>query len=193
MANYDANQKHPFMLVIHTNLYSGNFEREMCAYVTGAIGECRVGAEMRDILLQELVELGTTKEDAKKQMKSWADLTSQQQDEFRCKRPCAIYPTPGRYNNGRGQHFDDDQFDPKKTWKGIKWPAYESVAIYFKKPITPEQQALFSLRARDFADKLYNIQSSRLNFGKTPEVPMIITGINYIERNTTTDASNVSL
>ncbi len=31
--------------VIDTDKYAGNFEREMCAYVTGKIGECGVGSE----------------------------------------------------------------------------------------------------------------------------------------------------
>ena len=33
-------------LIIDTNSYSGNFEREMCAYVTGQYGECGVGKDL---------------------------------------------------------------------------------------------------------------------------------------------------
>jgi len=33
-------------IVIHTNKYAGNFEREVCAWVTGHVGECGVGKEM---------------------------------------------------------------------------------------------------------------------------------------------------
>lgn len=29
--------------VVGTNKYAGNFEREMCAYMTGVIGDCEVG------------------------------------------------------------------------------------------------------------------------------------------------------
>lgn len=32
-----------FVLIIETNEYAGNFEREMCAYVTGQTGDCGVG------------------------------------------------------------------------------------------------------------------------------------------------------
>ena len=32
-----------FILVIRTDSYAGNFEREMCAYMTGRIGECDFG------------------------------------------------------------------------------------------------------------------------------------------------------
>jgi len=36
-------EKHSF--IIDTNEYAGNFEREMCAYCTGQIGDCGVGEE----------------------------------------------------------------------------------------------------------------------------------------------------
>lgn len=37
-----------FGLIIETDKYAGNFEREFCAYVTGRIGECGVGDELID-------------------------------------------------------------------------------------------------------------------------------------------------
>lgn len=36
---------HYFIFAIQTEEYSGNFERELCAYLTGDIGECGVGEE----------------------------------------------------------------------------------------------------------------------------------------------------
>lgn len=39
-----------FGFVIKTSEYTGNFEREMCAYLTGKLGECEVGDEFVDIL-----------------------------------------------------------------------------------------------------------------------------------------------
>lgn len=35
-----------FAIVVKTDSYGGNFEREMCAYLTGHIGECEVGEEL---------------------------------------------------------------------------------------------------------------------------------------------------
>ena len=32
-------------IVIKTNQYAGNFERELCAHLTGIVGECEVGEE----------------------------------------------------------------------------------------------------------------------------------------------------
>lgn len=34
-----------WIFVIRTNAYAGNFEREMCGFITGQVGECDVGAE----------------------------------------------------------------------------------------------------------------------------------------------------
>ena len=45
-----------YKLVIKTNKYAGNFEREMCAYSTGSIGECEVGEELADRFKEELGE-----------------------------------------------------------------------------------------------------------------------------------------
>lgn len=35
-----------YILVADTNQYAGNFERELCAYITGQYGECSVGADI---------------------------------------------------------------------------------------------------------------------------------------------------
>jgi hypothetical protein len=35
-----------YRFVINTNRYAGNFEREMCAYITGQVGECGVGSSL---------------------------------------------------------------------------------------------------------------------------------------------------
>ena len=41
-------QNEKYLFVIDTDSYSGNFEREMCAYCTGQIGDCEVGIEHAD-------------------------------------------------------------------------------------------------------------------------------------------------
>ncbi len=42
-----------FVFVIKTNSYAGNFERKMCAYVTGEVGECGVGGEEAELFTQD--------------------------------------------------------------------------------------------------------------------------------------------
>jgi len=38
-----------FIFVIDTDTYAGNFERPMCAYMTGRVGECGVGEEFAEM------------------------------------------------------------------------------------------------------------------------------------------------
>lgn len=35
-----------YQVLVKTNSYAGNFERELCAFMTGHIGECEVGSEL---------------------------------------------------------------------------------------------------------------------------------------------------
>mgnify|MGYP001576192315 CR=1 FL=1 len=76
-----------FGFVIDTNEYAGNFERELCAHVTGMVGECEVGIEFVD-----------------EQIETLFDNVIDVEDEG-CARPCAIYPTNKRFNNGMGFHY----------------------------------------------------------------------------------------
>ena len=45
-----------YAIVIKTDSYAGNFEREMCAYLTGQIGECEVGKELINEEIKELFD-----------------------------------------------------------------------------------------------------------------------------------------
>lgn len=63
-----------YKLRIKTNCYAGNFEREMCAFLTGHIGECGSG--------EEFVE---------EDVKSWfEDFISGDSDEYGCFRPVSL-------------------------------------------------------------------------------------------------------
>lgn len=62
-------------LVIKTNEYAGNFERELCAHCTGQIGECGVGEEY------------ITKENQKK----FQNIVINRSGEDGCPRPCEIW------------------------------------------------------------------------------------------------------
>ena len=45
-----------YEFIIDTEQYSGNFERELCAYMTGQIGGCEKGLEDAEIARQEIPE-----------------------------------------------------------------------------------------------------------------------------------------
>lgn len=72
------NQNFKHAIVIQTNLYSGNFEREMCAYITGSYGECEVGEEIADMVNHDL-EIPLY------------EYTDSLMDDNGCRRPVSIY------------------------------------------------------------------------------------------------------
>jgi len=133
-----------FAFVIDTERYAGNFERQMCAYVTGALGECKVGRKERGVFREEVKDHG---------IKDFMmNNIVRCPDDHGVRRPAYVYPTPGWFNNGLGSHhrdgdekaaraaYDsyvqeekknqpDSTFDYGK-WKGEKHPAYMSVAIW---------------------------------------------------------------
>lgn len=78
------NPNFEYAIIIETNLYAGNFERELCAYVTGAVGECDVGSELSDVAFKECDDIGEI-----------ADYTMCYPDDNGCYRPVSIYNLEG--------------------------------------------------------------------------------------------------
>lgn len=72
-----------FGLVIKTDSYAGNFERELCAHVTGHIGECEVG--------NKFVEKDITN--------MFMDYIVSLADDHGCYRPVEIYDDNDGYNS----------------------------------------------------------------------------------------------
>lgn len=181
-----------WILVIDTDSYSGNFERELTAYLTGQLGECGVG--------DRLAELFKTETKTDKPPVKFEDMVLSVSDERGCYRPCSIYPTPGWYNDGMGGHYkagDEDNAlktyqktvetdvnkekaryegylknmptgwtekdvrrqlkaiekrldDAKKLKKVSKFPAYQSVAIFFSKKPSEKTIAWLKTRAEGY-------------------------------------------
>lgn len=99
--------------IIDTDTYTGNFERELCAFVTGATGECRVGFEFEDI------------------NSPIAGITYVLDDDS-VERPCNIEPNPNYFNDGRGKCYPKEtSLDGLDLFRGKIHEAYQSVAIFF--------------------------------------------------------------
>lgn len=41
--SFKGDESKSYSIVVETDSYAGNFEREMCAFMTGHIGECEAG------------------------------------------------------------------------------------------------------------------------------------------------------
>jgi hypothetical protein len=94
------------VVVIDTDQYAGNFEREMCAFLTGQTGECGVGKEIANKARQDI-----------KHLPWWISHIAQAPDEHGTLRPTTIWPTPGWFNNGMGKHYPDspDYYEKAKA------------------------------------------------------------------------------
>jgi hypothetical protein len=112
-------------IIIDTNQYAGNFERQMCAYITGVLGDCGVGHEHE----REVAE--------------FKYKIAQEPDEHGTHRPVVIYPTPGYFNHGMGGHYKDG--DEKQAWLDYQ----EVTADYCKKH--PTCTTLFSTSLQKYS------------------------------------------
>ena len=161
-----------FIFVIDTEQYAGNFERELCAYLTGQIGDCQVGDDMAEKFKEE---------EGEKLVEKFDDLIQRVSDEG-CYRPVMIWYTEGWFNNGIGGHFrtgeeaaaqedyvqkcieradkknvhPNDEGRNRKRWmekskeQFNKCPAYLSVGIFFKKRPPDDVVRLMRDRAKKF-------------------------------------------
>lgn len=95
----------PFAILIDTDMYAGNFERQMCAYITGCIGECGVGEKQAEQAKVEMPEF----------FKGWVEnnITSAP-DDHGCNRPASIWWTHGVFNDGHGNEWPEGS-DPEEV------------------------------------------------------------------------------
>ena len=148
-----------YVLVVDTDSYAGNFERELTAYCTGQIGECEKGSRQAQDFRDFMPWLDNP----------FDDIVTQRGDDRGTMRPTAIYPTPGRTNNGTGQHSDVTPDNP------YKYPAFESVAIFFSEKPTKLMIDIIKDRATEFAE-------NRVVIGKP--APVKVLGFRLITEHT---------
>jgi hypothetical protein len=81
----------PYVFIIDTDTYAGNFERPLCAHITGQVGECGVGGEQAAKARLEIQE----------DVLAWFDdLVISMPDDHGCHRPASIWRSPdGPYNS----------------------------------------------------------------------------------------------
>lgn len=86
-----------FVFVVDTDSYAGGFERQLCAFATGSLGDCRVGKEEAEIMQSQYPD----------SYQEFADIILQVADENQVFRPNSIWPTPGYYTDGLGGVYTD--------------------------------------------------------------------------------------
>jgi hypothetical protein len=81
-----------WIFIIDTDSYAGNFERDLCAYVTGVVGGCTVGEEFAALYHKEA-----------KKKDLFYDCLEHRCDDNGCARPTECWPTEGWLSVG----YDD--------------------------------------------------------------------------------------
>lgn len=127
-------------LIIDTDSYSGNFERELVSFVTGLYSDeqCHGESEADDF-------------------KVWAEekgldpymfesvVVETNDPEYGWRYPI-MFATPGRLNNGTGQHYNAAEGE-----KG--WAAYESVGFAITRELTQEELEVIKERAELYCNE----------------------------------------
>jgi hypothetical protein len=103
-----------FSFIIDTDKYAGNFEREICAFVTGRIGEDGVGEEEGTQYIKDGY-------DPLEFVENRFDEDDLEDDTY---RPVNVYPTPGWFNHGLGKEFKDGE--EEKALKILKQDAADN-------------------------------------------------------------------
>jgi hypothetical protein len=117
-----------YFFVIHTDQYARNFERQLCAYLTGQVGECKVGSEMAEIARQEVPY----------EWIKWCEThIINRPDEHGVHRPVKTYPAPNL-------EYKYDSIEP--------YFKYNSIAIYFNEIPSSKQVSFLKERAYKFSE-----------------------------------------
>lgn len=148
-----------YVCVIDTNLFAGDFERELTGYVFNApeFGDS-VGSDedFEEALESNPVVFGSIQD----------NLVSVEHAEYG-EIYQDIWATPGRLNNGVGKMYDAA---PGETG----FPAFESVAVFLERPYTEDELAVITERANAFAETFVN------RWNPNQKTQLIIKGIRQL-------------
>ena len=160
------------IFIVETEDYSGNFERDMVAYMTGHVGQCGVGSKLADLARSEWAAVFEDDEDEDRDYEDDEAIfglpVPLQFDGEGCSRPATIWPTEGWVNNGHGESVRSDK-------PGFE--AYLSVAVAFENELAAGQIETLTKRARSFCEnyvKLSNVPWAT--------APLKFTGIRVVRR-----------
>ena len=155
-----------YLLIVDTKDYSGNFERELCAWVTGRVGECGVGQQLAGLAVDPKGPMPMSKE-------LWEFCeghVEDRPDSHGCHRPCAISPTPGWFNDGLGAHHregTDPEIVREQYNLSVREHAEHTQRAYAD-PEYGEQQAQDLLRRLDNPGRHPAYQSVEVYFDAPP-------------------------
>ena len=123
--------RNKWIFIIDTDSYAGNFERDMCAYITGMTCDCGVGEEFSKIYFDD------TKDGDESRFSEYID---QRADDRGCYRPTRCWPTMGWLSDGTDvaiRKSEWDQAKANKNWQATQVKIYQGYYdMYAKYNIT---------------------------------------------------------
>lgn len=141
-----------FILCLDTDQYAGNFERELTAYCTGAIGDCEVGEDQMEYFFEEVPQ---------EFHKAFENKIISLPDEHGTSRPCITVSTPGWVNNGMMGYKRGNLNDPiteedheafREAWRAYKRPHIDRIRECVAKGIGGWTQEALEIEERAFKD-----------------------------------------
>jgi hypothetical protein len=151
MAIWEWADKGPrWSFVVDTDSYAGNFDRELSSFVVGRCDEGgdHRGAPYREMFEKEIRGHGRRGHFEKEDPFEGLVVTrvDDHGDDFICRAPMSLAPTPGYSNDGKGI------VSKLKSGKEPKHPAYNSVAIFLSRKPTDAELRLLAERAKKFSN-----------------------------------------
>lgn len=169
-----------WLFVVDTDGHAGNYERMLAAYMTGKWDQETHGGDQAAVAEKELDD------EAKKYFDSHCLMCHEEVDDFHADVYQIIYPTPGWWNNGKG---DIKKGKPTKEELGQcyqkqVWPAYQSVALFFDEQPPEKIITVLKERAAKFSKE-----------GKIFDQPVVlkVTGFRLIHEKTEVRVSETNL
>lgn len=130
-----------YKFIVKTDKYTGNFERQLCAYITGQIGECEVGdkqaKDFKDEYGEEICSM-------------FEEIIQNKADEHGCYRPCNIRQTHPEADNYVHETYEYNG----NTYNSV---CHNDMEIYFYNKPTQEMIDIMKKRAYEYG-KMKNIK-----------------------------------
>lgn len=159
-------------LVIDTDGYAGNYERQLTAFCTGRIGECEVGEEHVARFQAEENPNPFPMDDDDEWVEGTPDILHLMDDDDGCRRPCAIHTSPNWFNDGIGHHYRVDDHPPEAEMIDV----HEAADVaHYERSSHPDDRERNVQRARDHAAEM------RAN-GKINRYPAYMSVAIYFDR-----------
>jgi hypothetical protein len=140
-----------YVRAIDTDLYAGNFEREMFAFIFGLPDTPGEHTSSSGLAYEQKARAGgLSMKVSDRFAEDLLDVrVNDPGDDGLHRAYVTIAPTPGWFNDGRGTHLEDTEENRAKY--AARYPAFQSVAVFLQRPPTPEEAAIIKDRAAQFS------------------------------------------